>query len=257
MIAVAVQGAFVIRLAADITLTRMNDVTSNKTILGIGRNRTIFGGGLRLKGVRNVIIRNIYFHDWDDDAICVESSSNVLIDHNTFDHGHDGCVDIKRGSDFVTVSWNLFLNHSKTSLVGHADNFTAIDGEKLKVTFHHNWFCGTRSRHPRVRIGNPVHVFNNYFLNNELYGVASTEGGGVLVEGNYFENVDTPFVVEYGDSGPGFIVAINNVFVKSGTGTISGSVAPILYSYILDDAINVKRIVMDGAGAALLTIQTT
>ncbi len=43
--------------------------------------------------------------------------------------------------------------------------------------------------------GEPVHVFNNYYLNNELYGVATTMNAGVLVEGNYFENVPFPILV--------------------------------------------------------------
>jgi pectate lyase len=37
-----------------------------------------------------------------------------------------------------------------------------------------------------------VHVYNNYFLNNALHGVASTMNGGVLVEGNYFSGVPYP-----------------------------------------------------------------
>jgi hypothetical protein len=44
---------------------------------------------------------------------------------------------------------------------------------------------GSRQRNPRVRFGEPVHVYNNYYRNNELYGIASTMNGGVLVEGNY------------------------------------------------------------------------
>ena len=84
----------------------------------------------------------------------------------------------------------------------------------LRVSYHHNWFDGSNQRHPRVRFGNPVHVYNNYYNNVGGYGVASTEGAGVLVEGNYFENTDDPYHLGEGDSGPGTLVARNNTFVE-------------------------------------------
>ena len=84
-------------------------------------------------------------------------------------------------------------------LLGHSDDNASQDIGHLRVTYHHNWFDGSGTRHPRVRFGNPVHVYNNYYFNNE-YGVASTMDAGVLVEGNYFENVDGPTLVGYADS---------------------------------------------------------
>jgi pectate lyase len=239
----------VIRLSGTITLSGMNPVASNKTILGVGSNATIVGGGLTMSNDRNIIIRNINFRDWDDDAINIETSStNIWVDHNSFTNGNDGAVDIKRGSDFITVSWNRTFGHDKTMLLGHSDDNASQDVGHLRVTYHHNWFDGSGTRHPRTRFGNPVHVYNNYYFNNE-YGVASTMGGGVLVEGNYFENVDDPTLVGYADSDPGAVLQRNNVFVGSGTPQSGGgSVAGIPYSYQLDNANNVRSIVMSGAG---------
>src|SRR5205823_443949 len=85
----------------------------------------------------------------------------------------------------------------------------------LKITVHHNWFNGTESRHPRVRFGQ-VHVLNNYYTNNVTYGVASTEEADVLVEGNYFSNVQFPCLVGYAESGPGDLVERNNIYANSG-----------------------------------------
>lgn len=124
----------------------------------------------------------------------------------------------------------------------------------LRVTYHHNWFDSSGQRHPRVRFGNPVHVFNNYFYNNSGYGVASTEGAGVLVESNYFENVDDPYHLGEGDSGPGTLVARNNYLVGSGSGQTGGSVASLPYSYSADTASSVKSIVTGGAGAGKITV---
>ena len=76
-----------------------------------------------------------------------------------------------------------------------------------------------------MRFGNPVHVYNNYYRDNGGYGVASTEGAGVLVEGNYFENIADPYHLGEADSGPGTLVARNNYLVSSGAGQTGGSVA--------------------------------
>ncbi|MGW0217159.1 pectate lyase family protein [Micromonospora chokoriensis] len=247
-------GAAVIRVTGTITCSGMLRVRSNKTIIG-NYGATIVGCGLNINGDRNVIIRNLTFRNWDDDAINVqESATNIWIDHNTFSNGYDGAVDIKRGSDFVTVSWNRVFSHDKTMLLGHSDDNAGQDVGHLRVSYHHNYFDGSNQRNPRVRFGNPVHVYNNYYRANGGYGVASTENAGVLVEGNYFENVDDPYHRGEGDSGPGGLVARNNHFVNSPTGQAGGSVASIPYSYQLDTASTVKSIVTAGAGAGKITV---
>ncbi|MFI5929010.1 cellulose binding domain-containing protein [Micromonospora sp. NPDC051543] len=247
-------GSAVIRVSGTISCSGMLRVRSNKTILG-NSGATIVGCGLNVSGDRNVIIRNLTFRDWNDDAINVqESATNIWIDHNTFSNGYDGAVDIKRGSDFVTVSWNRVFNHDKTMLLGHSDDNGAQDTGHLRVTYHHNWFDGSKQRNPRVRFGNPVHVYNNYYRANTGYGVASTENAGVLVEGNYFENVPDTYHLGEADSGPGRLVARNNHFVNSPAGQTGGSVASIPYSYQLDTASNVKSIVTGGAGAGRITV---
>ncbi|WP_435819111.1 pectate lyase family protein [Micromonospora ureilytica] len=247
-------GAAVIRVSGTITCSGMLRVRSNKTILG-NYGATIAGCGFNVSGDRNVIIRNLTFRSWNDDAINVqESATNIWIDHNSFSNGYDGAVDIKRGSDFVTVSWNRVFSHDKTMLLGHSDDNAGQDVGHLRVSYHHNWFDGSNQRNPRVRFGNPVHVYNNYYRANGGYGVASTENAGVLIEGNYFENVDDPYHRGEGDSGPGSLVARNNHFVNSPTGQAGGSVASIPYSYQLDTASNVKSIVTAGAGAGRITV---
>ena len=152
------------------------------------------------------------------DSVSLRNAHHVWVDHNTFTDGYDGAVDIKRGSDFITVSWNRVHNHDKSMLLGHSDDNASQDTGHLRVTYHHNWFDASTQRHPRVRFGNPVHVYNNYYRNNSGYGVASTEGAGVLVENNSFEGVSDPFHLGEGDSGPGTLVARGNLLVSSGAG---------------------------------------
>jgi pectate lyase len=246
--ALGASAAAVIRVSGTISCSGMLRVRSNKTIIG-NAGATLAGCGLNVNGDRNVIIRNLTFRGWNDDAVNVqESATNIWIDHNTFSAGKDGAVDVKRGSDFVTVSWNRVFNHDKSMLLGHSDGNAGQDRGHLRVTYHHNWFDASTQRHPRVRFGNPVHVYNNYYNSNGGYGVASTEGAGVLVEANSFENVKDPFHLGEGDSGPGTLVARNNHFVNSGAGQAGGSVAAIPYSYTVAAASTVKATVTAGAG---------
>ncbi|MEV0730307.1 cellulose binding domain-containing protein [Polymorphospora sp. NPDC050346] len=250
--AAASTAAAVIRVSGTISCTGMLNVRSNKTIVG-NAGATIVGCGLNISGSTNVIVRNLTFRGWNDDAINIQASSRVWIDHLTLSNGADGAIDIKEGSDYVTVSWNRIFDHHKALLLGHDDDNGAQDRGKLRVTYHHNWFDGTVTRNPMVRFGNPVHVFNNYYDGVASYGVRSLLGAGVLVEGNYFENTKDPFHRGVDGTLLGNIVARNNTFVGSGSGTAGGGVAAIPYTYPMDPPGSVKSIVQAGAGAGRVT----
>lgn len=199
----------------------------------------------------NVIIRNMTFTGADDDSINIEEgSTNIWIDHNDFSDCFDGLVDIKRGSDFITVSWNHFHDHDKTVLLGHSDDNASQDEGHLRVTYHHNWFEGTNQRQPRARFGDPVHVFNNYYDHVGSYGAASTNEAGVVVEGNYFEGVSDPTVIQTGSSPDGNIVERNNVYDGSGEPETRGTAEEPsnYYAYTVDDPESIPAIVSAGAG---------
>ncbi|MEH1125490.1 pectate lyase family protein [Micromonospora sp. CPCC 206061] len=252
--AISGTNAAVVRVSGTISCSGMLRVGSNKTIVG-NAGATIAGCGLNVSQASNVIIRNLTFRNWNDDAINVQYSTRVWIDHNTLTNGYDGAIDIKRASDYVTVSWNRIHGHDKSMLLGHSDDNAGEDVGRLRVSYHHNWFDGTNQRHPRVRFGNPVHVYNNYYANIGSYGVASTMNACVLVEGNYFENTDDPFHRGEGSSAVGSLVARNNHFVNSGSGQAGGSsCAGIPYSYSLEAASGVKAFVMNGAGAGRISV---
>ena len=213
------------------TTEEMMDLKENYdlTILGNGNYAIIEGFGLNIFRSHNIIIRNIEFRDSPDDCINITDSlsHHIWIDHCTFsdspdiDPGgnrHDGLLDIKHGASFITVSWKHFYNHQKTALLGHSDGNADEDIGRLKVTYHHNWWDNTGSRHPRIRFGE-VHVFNNFYDNSEGnmgYGIASTMEADVVVEANYFRNVGHPIHVGYGDSEEGDAVEINNIYENCG-----------------------------------------
>ncbi len=189
-------GPLIIRVQGTINITSKQGVRPNKTIVGVGNNATINGGGFDFYKSYNVIVQNLTFADADDDSVNIgQNSHHIWIDHNTFLPAADGSVDIVRGADYVTVSWNHFNGTDKTMLISHSDSNAAEDTGHLKVTIHHNYFDGSTQRHPRVRFGEPVHVYNNYYRSVSLYAVASTMDAGVYVEANYFEQRPVPVLL--------------------------------------------------------------
>ena len=147
----------------------------------------------------NIIIRNITFHqpkaNNGADAVSMQECDGVWVDHCTFQSLNqtkdyeDGSTDITHGSKNVTVSWCRYILTQKSCLVGHSNSQSS--DSQITATFHHNWFEGSSSRHPRVRFGQ-VHVYNNLFDANTTYGVGSAYGAKVLVEYNYFDSVQLP-----------------------------------------------------------------
>lgn len=239
----------IVQVADTIYLSSMVAVNSHKTILGLGDNGVIVGGGLHISNKYNIIIQNLHFEGSVDDAINVqESSHHIWINHCDLTDANDGLIDIKRGAEYITVSWNKFYNHHKTCLLGHSDNNGEQDSTHLLVTYHHNWFDGTVSRQPRVRFSGLTHVYNNYY-NDNSYGVASTMHANVFVENNYFYSVNDPTLVGYGSSLPGLLEQTGNIFDNcTNAPEDSGSVPSPPYSYQLDDAASVPAIVQAGAG---------
>ncbi len=166
-------------------------VPANTTIVGLGKNAGFEGASLQITAVDNVIIRNVAFESpldcfpqWDPtdtsvgnwnseyDSAVVYGATHIWLDHNTFTDGehpdsslptyfgriyqqHDGELDIVKGADHVTASWNVFTDHDKTILIGNSDSAStaAVDRGHLRVTFHHNLFSGLVERAPASASG--------------------------------------------------------------------------------------------------------
>jgi len=186
-------------------------IESNKTIVGLGANAGIRRGELRMAWAENIIIRNLTFRDSPGTALAITwGTTNVWIDHNDFANAFDGLIDITRASDLITVSWNRFSNHGKTSLVGASDGATNERGFN-RVTYHHNWFLGTNERHPRVRFGR-VHVFNNFYDAVNV-GIAIGTEAKIVSERNYFTaEVRSPYH-HRNDTSPGFFKDFGSIFL--------------------------------------------
>ncbi|RBM19738.1 polysaccharide lyase family 1 protein [Streptomyces sp. PT12] len=267
--AIASPGPLVVRVDGMIAVPPgMYDVASDKTIVGVGPDSGITGGGLNIglpaddavtapppDAVHNVIIRNLNFRDASDDSINVQMfSHHIWIDHNDLADGYDGLIDIKRGASYITVSWNHTHDHAKNMLLGHDDDNAAQDAGHLRVTYHHNWYDHTPQRNPRVRYGDPVHIVNNYFLDNSDTGPACQADSGCLIEGNYFEDVEEPMTNDYAGPSGNIVERDNHYAGETGPPVVGGQVQDpaAFYDFVPDPAVDVKALVMAGAGTGVV-----
>ena len=257
--AVSGSTAKVVKVSGLISLSGQVDIGSNTTVLGVGSSSGFTGGGLRLKKVSNVVIRNLNLSKAvKTDAITVQASTKVWIDHNSLssdrDHGkdyYDGLVDITHASDHVTVSWNTFKDHYKGSLVGHSDNNAGEDTGHLRVTYHHNWFNNVNSRIPSLRFGTG-HFYNKYVVGAET-AVHSRMGAQMFVQNNVFRDTQVAVTTNRDSDEDGYANLSGNDLGGAAT-EISrvGTFTSPPYSYSAEPASSVVASVTGGAGAGRL-----
>ena len=194
------------------------------TIEGVGCDATIYGFGILCRNASNVEFRNFAIMLCMDDCLSMDTgNSNIWVHNMDFFYGKsgsdsdqvkgDGTVDIKGKSMNVTVSYNHFFDCGKTSLGGMKSETT-----DCWMSYHHNWFDHSDSRHPRIRTAF-YHVYNNYFDGVSKYGVGVTYGGSAFVEANYFRNTKYPMLISRQGTD------------AEGNGTFSGETGGVIKAY--------------------------
>ncbi|MBR4626647.1 MAG: right-handed parallel beta-helix repeat-containing protein [Ruminococcus sp.] len=172
------------------------------TIEGIGSDATFNGFGLVMKNSSNVEVRNIGFMNCNssegDDCGLQQGNDHVWVHNCDFFYGDagsdadqvkgDGALDTKTSS-YVTHSYNHFWDNGKCNLQGMKSEST-----ENYITYHHNWYDHSDSRHPRIRTCS-VHCYNNYYDGNAKYGVGVTMGASCFVENNYYRNCNYPMLI--------------------------------------------------------------
>ena len=199
------------------------DSPMNMTFEGIGDDATVHGFGFLVRNCKGVEFRNFAIMRCMDDCISLDTdNSNIWIHHTdqfygthgSGDHAKgDGATDLKSDSKFVTVSYNRYWDTGKSNMFG----MKSESGPNY-ISYDHNWFDHSDSRHPRVRTMS-VHVWNNYFDNCAKYGVGATSGASVFVENNYFLKTKKPIL----SSGQGTDA--------QGSGTFSGENGGMIKAY--------------------------
>ena len=225
----------------------LDTVTAGMTIEGIGQDAVFNGFGLVMKNSSNVEVRNLAYMNCNseegDDVGLQQDNDHVWVHNCDFFYGDagndadqakgDGALDTKK-SQYVTHAYNHFWDNGKTHLNGNKD--TKVN----YISYHHNWYDHSDSRHPLVRVSSAIHVYNNLYDGVAKYGMIARMGASIFSEGNYFLNTHKPMLISQqgtdmanGTDGAisseagGIIKSLNNVYV--------GSDIPVKYQ---DDATN-------------------
>jgi pectate lyase len=255
------------------------EIKKKNNITIIGANGSSANFGLHIAGPSsNVIVRNMTIGLLPGgeaaDSISIEGMSsgmpaNIWIDHNTIfasltecpgagDASFDGGIDMKKGANHITVSYNYIHDYQKVALNGFSDKDTINNG--ARTTYHHNRFENVKSRLPLQRFG-LTHVYNNYFKNVSTSGINVRMGGLSLIESNVFETVKNP-VTSRDSSAIGFWDLRNNLssgitWDAGSTGTVNATnwattkaFGSTGYSYTVTPVASVVANVVATAGAA-------
>ena len=186
----------------DIVIENKNNASSSITLEGVGTDAVANGWGIRIKTASNIEIRNLGFMLTDaaegDNVGLQQANDHIWVHNCDLFYGSpggdadqikgDGAMDCKK-STYVTFSYNHFWDSGKCNLLGLSEGTTS----GLYITYHHNWYDHSDSRHPRVRYYS-AHVYNNYYDGNSKYGAGSTLGSSVFMEGNFFRNCKYPML---------------------------------------------------------------
>ena len=209
------------------------------TIEGVGSDACIKDFGILVRNAANVEIRNLSVLNFMDDGISIDTSNcNIWVHNLDIYYGQagsdsdqkkgDGSIDVKK-SQYCTISYNHFFDSGKCGLV---DATPADSGYSDYLTYHHNWFDHSDSRHPRIRNGHNIHVYNNYYDGNSKYGVGVTSGSSAFVEANVFENCKYPMMSSLQGSdakGKGVFSNEKGGMIKAYNNIISGA-AGVVYA---------------------------
>ena len=169
------------------------------TFEGVGNDAVIHGFGFLIRNMSNLELRNFAIMNCLDDAVSIDSNNSHIWVHNLdLFYGNagsdkdqvkgDGTVDMKGDSQYLTISYNHFWDTGKSSLCG----MKSESGPNY-ITYHHNWFDHSDSRHPRIRTMS-VHVYNNYFDGVSKYGTGVTMGSSCFVDRNYYRSCKYPML---------------------------------------------------------------
>lgn len=198
----------------------------NITIEGIGTDAAIYQWGFAFKKCNSIEIKNLYFHDYTEDAVGFEGSSsdidygNYWIHNCTFDIGvnnWDVCYEADKGdgdgsSDVkychnVTISYCQYNGTHKTNLIGSSDS-----AKQYNITLHHNYYNACGSRLPLVRQAN-IHMYNNYYYGSTGYSSSIRANCYAFVENCYYEGGKNSYEVVTTSTYTGTAIkAYNNIY---------------------------------------------
>ena len=178
---------------------KTKDSELNMTFEGIGNDAFIHGFGFLIRNAASIELRNFGVATGMDDDISLDTDNDhIWIHHIDAFYGPnkggdqkkgDGAIDVKSDSKHVTIAYCHFWDTGKSSMCG----MKSESGENW-ITYHHNWFDHSDSRHARVRTMS-VHMYNNYYDGIAKYGAGACTGSSVFMEANFFRKCSKPMLI--------------------------------------------------------------
>ncbi|WP_295071471.1 right-handed parallel beta-helix repeat-containing protein [uncultured Fibrobacter sp.] len=204
-------------------------IKSDKTVDGRGRDIRITGMGILTNESSNLIFENLAFTAPAITALDTTSrralsihnrTHHVWVDHCRFEEYPLILVDVKRGSNAVTLSWNRFENAQSGILFGLEPDLFVDSAQTL--TLHHNYFSNLELRGVLARRGK-IHAYNNFIYDVGDAGMECSDSASCYIEGNVYNN-NVPvrdYRLKIEDSSPdkateGYVYMIDNWFGRSG-----------------------------------------
>lgn len=232
-------------------LVDLGNSDTQVTLEGVGEDATAYGWGVRVKNTNYLEIRNLgfmYCNSSEGDNVGLQQGNKyVWVHHNDMFYGQpgsdkdqvkgDGALDCKK-SNFITFSYNHFWDSGKCNLLGLSEGVKSTADNAYYITYHHNWYDHSDSRHPRCRYYN-AHVYNNYYDGNAKYGAGSTLGSSVFMQNNFFRSCKYPMLTSMQGSdvyatGDVRDNSENPTFSKEDGGVIkaSGNIMTGIYTFV-------------------------
>ena len=178
---------------------KSKDSELRMTFEGVGNDAFIHGFGFLVRNSKSVEMRNFGVATGMDDDISLDTdNSNIWIHHIDAFYGPnkggdqkkgDGAIDVKSDSKYVTIDNCHFWDTGKSTMCG----MKSESGPNY-ITYHHNWFDHSDSRHARIRTMS-VHMYNNYYDGIAKYGSGATTGSSVFMDRNYFRACSKPMMI--------------------------------------------------------------
>lgn len=178
----------------------IKEFTKGITILGSNGSSTNFG--IWITKSSNVVVRNMRMGYMpggaqDGDAIRIDDSPNVWIDHNGSSRKTMSARARRTAIPPLNPPWiskrvdqrhRILQLHSRRQKVGLSGSSNSDTGRNL--TYHHNVYSDVNARLPLQR-GGQVHAYNNLYSGVTSSGLNVRQNGIALIESNWFENAKT------------------------------------------------------------------
>jgi pectate lyase len=225
--------------------------------INTNRPPALTGISLHLPTSRNVILRNLRISSTSLPSILLTTSRSIWIDHcDLSSSGSSPLVSITQGSDYITITNNIFRSHSGVALqVGHSDANAEQDSDKFHVTAIGNWFKGVGSG-VGFRFGTG-HLLNTFF-EGVKDGINTQIGANLLIESVVFKGA-TRGVFSEGSTEAGKATVVDAVLGGATNtapkGEMDTNSVPYPYDWAVLPSDAVEENVVKMAGAKLRYIE--